>query len=863
MSIGKLHALNSPSNVVSVSVVGSVVGLFVIAYLAIYRVLLADKGSGKMVDIANAIKVGAKAFLQKEYTYVLFFVFLMFIFIGSVTEDWKKTGICFLIGAALSALCGYCGMLIAVEANVRTANGAKKGLDDALKVAFGSGGVMGLSVVCLGSLGLVIVLSIWYGNDPASTRYLAGFGFGASSIALFARVGGGIYTKAADVGADLIGKVQSNIPEDDPRNPAVIADNVGDNVGDVAGMGADLFESYVGCIIACIQLAQEGALHFMKVENYTDLTTTSLDRNHFIALPFWISGFGILSSIIGILCVRTNKKPDAHEIQMVLLTTIRNGIFIACVISWFLSLITCGVFFGFNSRVCWRLLGAITIGLIAGQLIGYFTEYTTSFSYKPTRSIAKKSRMGPAGVIIQGLSIGMLSTAAPVIVIFISILGCTYLCGVYGIAIAAVGMLSTLGVTLATDAFGPVADNAGGIAEMAGLEEYVRERTDALDSLGNTTAATGKGFAVGSAVLTTVALLSAFKQETGISHIDISHDQILAAAIFGACLPYIFSSLAMLAVGRAASLMIEEVRRQFNTYNLLDPENATGEPDYQRCVAISTQASIIEMLIPTILAVLSPLFIGYLLNAQALGGLLAGSTISGFLLAVFMSNSGGAWDNAKKYIEGKNLGENKGKGSEYHKAAVVGDTIGDPLKDTSGPSLNILIKMMSLISLVFARSFSHKAFDKWYIALVLFIIFTVFSAGLLTWMYKTGFGKIKFNDEPTGQNNNNNNDTDNNYHNVNDINLSGNDKQNNIQSSDFNQNDNHENENENETLNKNKSKNKSSRKHKTHQKIQVDDESDKDSNEKVESEVVENVPAITNGTPTDKGFTAIPNNNDE
>jgi len=860
MSLGKLQALHHPSNVVSVSVASSIVGLFVIAYLAFYRVLLSDKGEGKMVDIANAIKIGAKAFLQKEYTYVAFFVFVMFIFIGSVTDDWKKTGVCFLIGATLSALCGYCGMLIAVEANVRTAHGAKKGLDDALKVAFGSGGVMGLSVVCMGSLGLVIVLSIWYGNDPASTRYLAGFGFGASSIALFARVGGGIYTKAADVGADLIGKVQSNIPEDDPRNPAVIADNVGDNVGDVAGMGADLFESYVGCLIACIQLAQEGTIHFYKLEHYSDLTTTSLDRNHFIALPFWVSGFGILSSIIGILSVRTNKKPDAHEIQDVLLTTIRRGIFIACVISWFLSLITCGVLFGFTTRVCWRLLGAITIGLVAGQLIGYFTEYTTSFSYKPTRSIAKKSRMGAAGVVIQGLSIGMLSTAAPVLVVFVSILGCTFLCGVYGIAIAAVGMLSTLGVTLATDAFGPVADNAGGIAEMAGLDEYVRERTDALDALGNTTAATGKGFAVGSAVLTAVALLSAYKQETGITTIDISHDQILASAIFGACLPYIFSSLVMLAVGRAASLMIEEVRRQFNTYNLLDPEHATGEPDYQQCVAISTTASIIEMLIPSVLAVLSPLFIGYLLNAQSLGGLLAGATISGFLLAVFMSNTGGAWDNAKKYIEAKHLGENKGKGSEYHKAAVVGDTVGDPLKDTSGPSLNILIKMMSLISLVFAPSFSHKAFHKWYIAFVIFIIFVLFAASLLYWMHKTGFGKIKFNDAPTDQN-----DTDNNYHNVNEIKLSGNDKQSNIQTNDFNQNDNNENENENEneTLNKNKSKNKSSRKHKTHQKIQVDDESDKDSNEKVESEVVDNTPAVANGTPTDKGFTAVPNKYDE
>lgn len=530
--------------------------------------------------------------------------------------------------------------------------------------------------------------------------------------------------------------------------------------------------------------------------------------------------------------------------------------------SWFLSLITCGVLFGFNSRVCWRLLGSITIGLVAGQLIGYFTEYTTSFSYKPTRSIAKKSRMGSAGVIIQGLSIGMLSTAAPVIVIFISMLGCTFLSGLYGVAIAAVGMLATLGITLATDAFGPVADNAGGIAEMAGLEEHVRETTDALDALGNTTAATGKGFAVGSAVLTTVALLSAFKQETALTHIDISHDQVLASAIFGACLPYIFSSLAMLAVGRAASLMIEEVRRQFNTYNLLDAENATCEPDYQQCVAISTKASIIEMLIPSILAILSPLFIGYLLNAQALGGMLVGSTISGFLLAVFMSNSGGAWDNAKKYIEAKNLGPDKGKGSEYHKAAVVGDTIGDPLKDTSGPSLNILIKMMSLISLVFAGSFSQKSFEKWYIALILFILFAGFVACVLTWMHKTGFGKINFNDA-----NNENNDTS--YHNVNEIhvkpNHNDNDDKNNNDHNDnhtFNHNDNdhdNDNENENETLNKNnrtKPNKTSGKKPKTTaQKIQVADESDKDSNEKVESEVIENMPSSSNANPS--GFTRL------
>jgi len=492
----------------------------------------------------------------------------------------------------------------------------------------------------------------------------------------------------------------------------------------------------------------------------------SLDRDHFVALPFWIAGWGIFAGIIGIFMVRTtNEVPTEdnehsslakaavaakhhEEMQNTLLHTIRRGIFSATVLSWIGAFLSCGFFFGFESAVCYYILGCITIGLIAGETIGICTEYATSFAYKPTISIAKKSRIGSAGVIIQGLGIGMLSTIAPMLVIAITVLGCYELAGDYGIAIAAVGMLSTLGVTLATDAFGPVADNAGGIAEMAELEEYVRDTTDGLDALGNTTAATGKGFAIGSAVLTSLALLAAFKNDADLTSIDISRAEVLVAAIFGACLPYIFAALTMMAVGRAASLMIEEVRRQFREYKLLE-EHPTQSPDFAACVAISTKASIIEMVIPGVLAILAPLFMGYLLGSEALGGLLVGALTSGFMLAVFMANAGGAWDNAKKFIEANRLGAAKGKGSKEHEAAVVGDTIGDPFKDTSGPALNILIKLMTMMSLVFAEYFPNDTFDRsnWWIALIVMAFFLAVASSITCWMRLTGFGKIDYGDK--------------------------------------------------------------------------------------------------------------------
>merc|ERR1719244_937192 len=622
---------------------------------------------------------------------------------------------------------------------------------------------MGLSVVCLGILGLLIIYGVVGGNTQVDTAYMAGFGFGASSIALFARVGGGIYTKAADVGADLVGKVESDIPEDSPKNPATIADNVGDNVGDVAGMGADLFESFVGSIIASIQLS-EAAVETFRVVTVTDQADGplfELDRDHFVGLPFWIAGWGIFAGIVGIFMVRTSDEPSTDEssrlsaakqhedMQNKLLHTIRRGIFSSTVLSWIASFLSCGFFFGFDSSTCYYLLGCITIGLIAGETIGICTEYATSFAYKPTISIAKKSRIGSAGVIIQGLGIGMLSTIAPMFVIAITVLGCYELAGDYGIAIAAVGMLSTLGVTLATDAFGPVADNAGGIAEMAELDKYVRDTTDGLDALGNTTAATGKGFAIGSAVLTSLALLAAYKSDAGLDDgIDISSAEVLVSAIFGACLPYIFAALTMMAVGRAASLMIEEVRRQFREYKLLS-DRPLRKPDFAACVAISPKASIIEMIIPGVLAILAPLFMGYLLGAEALGGLLVGALTSGFMLAVFMANAGGAWDNAKKFIEANRLGVEKGKGSSEHAAAVVGDTIGDPFKDTSGPALNILIKLMTMMSLVFAEYFPSAPFDRsnWWIAVIVMVFFLLIASTITIWMRRTGFGKIDYGDK--------------------------------------------------------------------------------------------------------------------
>jgi len=706
---------------------------------------LERKISTHILSIADAIQIGAESFLTTEYKFMLIFVIIMLVIVGLATEEWEDTVPSFCLGALLSAGCGWIGMSIAVRANVRTAHAAREGLNEALKVAFSSGAVMGLGVTGSGIIGLVILYGALEGVYQSETRYLAGFGFGASAIALFARVGGGIYTKAADVGADLVGKVEEDIPEDDPRNPATIADNVGDNVGDVAGMGADLFESFVGSIIASIQLADSQALEFadcnMDKANPADVRAL-------IAVPFWIAGFGMICANLGIFFVRFGKdQGDDHELQAKLLNVIRNATAATGLLAAGLALVACHVLLDINTEICWKVFGCNVIGLVAGFCIGQFTEYVTSFEFKPTKTIAKKSKFGPAGVIIQGLGIGMLSTVVPVVILVITILACEELAGTYGVGIAAVGMLSTLGITLATDAFGPVADNAGGIAEMAQLPPQVRQRTDALDALGNTTAATGKGFAIGSAVLTSLALLTAYKTDTELLQIDVTKSAVLSAAILGACLPYIFAALTMMAVGRSATRMIGEVRRQFEEYNLLAKRpGPIGKPDYTKCVEISTEASLWEMIIPGTLAVCAPLICGFFLGAEALGGMLVGGITSGFMLAVYMANAGGAWDNAKKYIEANGLGEGKGKKSDNHKAAVVGDTIGDPFKDTSGPALNILIKLMTMISLVFGKNVfkgqGEFESDKWYIGLIIFVAFMVGAIGLTMLMRKWGFGRI-------------------------------------------------------------------------------------------------------------------------
>ena len=656
----------------------------------IQRVLQEDDGNDEMRAIAAAIQEGAAAFLNREYTILSAFVVVVTLIIA-VFLSWQ-TALCFAAGAITSALAGYLGMWIAVRSNVRTAAAAARSLNDGLRVAFGSGSIMGMAVVSFGILGLTILYLAFDGN----INYLTGFGFGASGIALFARVGGGIYTKAADVGADLVGKVEQGIPEDDPRNPAVIADNVGDNVGDVAGMGADLFESYAGSIIAASAL---GAI-----------LAAGTDNAAFITLPFLVAGVGILASLIGTFLVKTEENAGQEQ----LLATLRRAVWGSSALVLLLTAIViplAGVSFLF-----WLV---ILVGLVAGNGIAYFTEYFTSYTEKPTQSIAKAAETGSATLIIQGLAVGMNSTVAPVLIVAVSILLTLWLgmstaegditAGLYAVALAGVGMLSTLGVTLATDAYGPVADNAGGIAEMAHLPPEVRVRTDALDSLGNTTAATGKGFAIGSAVLTALALMAAYVEAVRINNpemtLDLLDPAMLPGILIGAVLPFVFSSMTMTAVGKAAFGIVMEVRRQFREIPGL--MEGTALPDYKTCVAISTESALREMVMPGVIAVVSPLLVGYILGAEALAGMLVGAIVSGFMLAVMMANAGGAWDNAKKWIE---TGEMGGKGSDAHKAAVVGDTVGDPFKDTSGPSLNILIKLMSIVALVFASTFGSGLF---------------------------------------------------------------------------------------------------------------------------------------------------------
>ena len=675
-------------------------GLAALAFASVLalNVLRQDKGSEAIQFIGRAIQQGAMAFLAREYRMLAIFVLLMFavlaLFIdydvtGQVAEntdrvtgdrDIPSTAIAYLAGAVGSALAGLIGMSIAIRANTRTTVKAIQGLNPALRVAFNSGTVMGVTVVGIGLIGITAVY--WAFQD---INIVAGFGFGASSIALFARVGGGIYTKAADVGADLVGKIEQGIPEDDPRNPATIADNVGDNVGDVAGMGADLFESYVGSIIATIALAAVGAAALGVADPTDDFDA------HLFLLPLLIAAIGIFASVLGTFLVRTGEQATMGR----LLWALRFGIFGAG------ALVLIGTAIAIQALdLDFNLFWVVVVGLVAGQIIGTSSEYFTSYEFPFTKALARQAETGPATVIIGGLGLGMLSTLIPGVVIVTAMWLAYWMADTYGIALAAVGMLSTLGITLATDAYGPVADNAGGIAEQAHLDPSVRERTDALDSLGNTTAATGKGFAIGSAVLTSLALLAAYAQVADIKVLDILNMDVLIGLIIGGVMPFLFSALTMQAVGRTANAMVTEVRRQFREITGL--MEGTAQADYARAVDISTTGAMREMVLPGLLAVVAPVAIGIILGPEALGGLLIGAIVVGFLMAIMMANAGGAWDNAKKYIEAGHLG---GKGSDAHAAAVVGDTVGDPYKDTSGPALNILIKLMSIVALVFAPLF--------------------------------------------------------------------------------------------------------------------------------------------------------------
>ena len=680
--------------------VGSILAL-AFALIMAKRVMSFDEGTDRMKKISASIRSGANAYLKRQYTIVLIFFVVMFVILGAMAIFGLLTPyvpFAFITGGFFSGLSGFVGMKIATAANARTANACRTGLNKGLRVAFSAGSVMGFTVVGLGLLDISIwftLLKFVFKLDAAGiTSAMLTFGMGASSMALFARVGGGIFTKAADVGADLVGKVEAGIPEDDPRNPAVIADNVGDNVGDVAGMGADLYESYVGSVISCAAL---GVAAF-----------SGNDGMQFkaMAIPMIMAALGILCSIIGTFFVRTGEKTE----QKLLLKALSRGTNLAAIL---IAVAAFPLIYFILGAEHWTLYFAVLAGLIAGVLIGKSTEYFTSDTYKPTKNLASKSETGSATIIIGGLGLGMLSTALPIVIVGIAVLAAFFVSGgtlqapqmgLYGIALAAVGMLSTLGITLATDAYGPVADNAGGIAEMSGLDPEVRERTDALDSLGNTTAATGKGFAIGSAALTALALIASYIDKVQTMSPDINYDSfsvmnplVLIGLFIGACLPFVFAALTMDAVGRAAQSVVIEVRRQFKKITGLMEGKA--DPDYAKCVDMCSRSSLKEMILPTVIAIVVPIVVGLVLGFYGVVGMLAGATASGFLMAIFMSNYGGAWDNAKKYIEAGNHG---GKGSDQHKAAVVGDTVGDPFKDTSGPSINILIKLLSMVSIVFA-----------------------------------------------------------------------------------------------------------------------------------------------------------------
>ncbi len=679
--------------------VGAVIALLFAFYNAM-KVKKADEGSEKVRELSKSISQGANAYLKRQYkTVIIFFAFafVAFLVLSFIKPDGnalisKYTPFAFLTGGTFSALSGYLGMKIATMGNGRTTTAAQKSLNKGLRVAFSAGSVMGFVVVGLGLLDI----SIWYlllrfAFNLTTTEIAANmitFGIGASTMAIFARVGGGIFTKAADVGADLVGKVEAGIPEDDARNPATIADNVGDNVGDVAGMGADLYESYVGSIVSALSLAVAAGF-------------TSFDK---MVLPLLLAVLGVVCSVVGTFFVRCGESTD----QKVLLSALRRGTYISAIafavgafpLIWFIL-----------GKEYIGIYGAVVSGLLAGVLIGYFTEYFTSDTYKPTQKLAATSETGSATIIIGGFSLGLKSCVAPIVIVAISVLtsfvvsggnlGDGMNMGLFGIAISAVGMLSTLGITLATDAYGPIADNAGGIAQMAGLDEVVRERTDALDSLGNTTAATGKGFAIGSAALTALSLIVAFKQQIEAMGVElmteIINPVVIIGVFVGAMLPFVFAALTMEAVGNAAQSIVVEVRRQFK--EIAGIMEGKAKPDYRKCVDLCTKSSLHYMILPSVLAVVTPIVVGIILGPSGIAGMLCGAVVSGFLLAILMSNAGGAWDNAKKYIEGGNHG---GKGSEQHKAAVVGDTVGDPFKDTSGPSINILIKLLSIVSIVFA-----------------------------------------------------------------------------------------------------------------------------------------------------------------